>query len=638
MDGRTDPITEGLSDIVRLIGEGNLKAAMDRCSVLLRQDPQNAPALHMMGIIAARMGDQGLAITFVERAHQIEPDWREYAAVLAYFCASVARVTDALYYAKLATVLPPHPLADLLMPPNMPIGRAVFDGVDASMHWLLAEAAFHSGKFAEAAQEAEAELRINPERYDTLLILARARHALGQHDVARGHLLAAIRLKPDAAPALRWMGDVLLSQGEHDQSLACHRASLALEAEDDVVAAAHVLTQLPWQASGNHAATAELAAELRTRANPPRKPAIIDQTVPYLGIVWDQCHAGPLTDFVLPLLERLGDVIVYRLNRRTDAVTETVRSKVMRFQDCADLDAATFDRIIAGDNPRFLINLSNTGDQARYPQLAGSAACPVIQWLNLPMADRLPGAELVVGSPATRVPDLAVFGAEATVVLPRLLTWRFPATGIDAETVAALPRDSAGHVTFGAYGDMRCITAETVALWASVLRAVPGATLLVGSANGVWPKTVTERLAQSFANFGLADRVSLQGPHESGKVNLDLCARVDILLDSAPVNGLNGVAEALWMGVPVVSLKGDRRAGCTGAAILEAADRSAWIASTADEYVTAAAGLAESADLAAVRAGLRDATAAAPLCDAKGFADLLIAALEARSGSAAHAA
>ena len=102
-------------------------------------------------------------------------------------------------------------------------------------------------------------------------------------------------------------------------------------------------------------------------------------------------------------------------------------------------------------------------------------------------------------------------------------------------------------------------------------------------------KPVSERLGQMFANFGVVDRVRLQGPHESAAVNLDLFARVDILLDTAPVNGMNDIAEALWMGVPAVTLKGDRRAGCMGAAILEAAGRSGWIASTVEDYVTAAA-------------------------------------------------
>ncbi len=202
MDGKSDPLAAGLTEVARRLAAGDLKGAMDQCSALLRDDPQCAPALHMMGIVASRMGDQGLAISFAERAHQIEPDWREYPAVLAYLCATVGRVNDALYYAKLATVLAPHPYTDLLMPRNLPMGRDVFDNVDISMHWVLAEAAFYSGKFNDAAQEAEAELRVNPERYDSLIILARARAALGQYDVARAHLpppvCSRVPLRPSA--------------------------------------------------------------------------------------------------------------------------------------------------------------------------------------------------------------------------------------------------------------------------------------------------------------------------------------------------------------------------------------------------------------------------------------------------------
>jgi predicted O-linked N-acetylglucosamine transferase (SPINDLY family) len=635
MDDRSDPIATGLKDVTRLLGAGNLKGAMDRCSVLLRDDPQCAPALHMMGIVAGRMGDQGLAINFAERAHQIEPDWREYPAMLAYLCASVGRISDALYYAKLATVLAPHPYTELLMPPDLPMGREVFDNVELSMHWLLAEAAFHAGKYNEAAQEAEAELRINPERYGSLVILARARMALGQYDVARAHLLAAAGLRPDAAPAIRWLGDVLLNLGEHPQAAAAHRTALTLETEDDALAAAHVLSQLPWQAAGGAISAAD---DLRTRANPFRRAPAVDEPSGNIGIVWDQCHIGPMADFILPVVAHLKDTIVYRVNRRTDAVTELVRSRVMRFQDCADLDAATFDRIVAGDAPSVLINLCCSHEEARFPLLTGGAAPSVVQWLGLPMPDRLPGADLVIGTTATAAADQAAFGAEAVVAMPHLLAWQFPATGIAEEKVATLPRDAAGQITFGANGDMRRITPDTVALWAAVLRAVPGASMLIGNITGAWAPPVTERLGQMFANFGVVDRIRLQGPRQATAVNLDLFARVDVLLDTAPVNGMNDVAEALWMGVPVVSLKGDRRAGCIGAAILEAAGCPEWVAATADDYVTIAAGLAEAADLAGMRAGLREKVAASPLCDAEGFAKILHAALLARAKKAPAAA
>ena len=638
MDGKTDPVALELIAVIRLIETGDLKSAMDSCAAMLRADPQSAPAIHMMGMVAARMGDQGLALSLAERAHAIEPDFREYPAVLAYLCATVGRLTDALYYAKLATVLAPHPLSDLLMPASMPVSRAVFDHISVSMHWLLAEAAFYAGKYEEATREAEAELRLNPERYDTLVMLGRARQALGAHEVAVAHLRSAARIRPEASLAHRWIGDVLLSLGEHDQALASFRLSVALEAEDDAIAAAHAISRLPLQTDANLRASTAFAADLASRTLGQRRAAAVDEGSNLVGILWDQCHAGPLADFILPVLEHLDDVVLYRLNRRTDAVTEAVRGRVMRFQDCPDLDVATFDRIVSGDHPGVLINLCTSPEEARFPRLAGAAPPPIIQWLGAPTPERIPGVDYVVGAPATQAVDRALFGEKSIVTLPRLLAWRFPGAGEDAETVQPSPRQANGHVTLGVMGDMRRITADTVALWAMALRNMPGAKLLVGGNGVAWPQPIVERLGGMFANFGVVDRINLQGPLEMGPVNFDFFSRIDILLDTAPVNGMNEVAEALWMGVPVVTLAGDRRAGCIGAAILEAAGRPEWIAASPEQFAEIAAGLADSQDMAELRAGLRDHVAASPLCDAKGFAESFKAALFALPVRSAHAA
>ena len=638
MDGREDSAANELTAIVRQVNNGELKAAMDSCAAMMRRDPQSAPALHMMAIVATRMGDQGLALSLVERAHAIEPDFREYPAMLAYLYATVGRLADALYYAKLATVLAPHPLGEVLLPASMPVSRAIFDHVSVSMHWMLAEAAFNSGKFDEAAREAEAELRLNPDRYESLVLLARARQALGAHDVAQAHLRAAAQIRPDAALVHRWAADVMLSLGEHDEALASFRLAVGLETEDDALAASHALSCLPLQTEANHRASESFAVDLRERSFGHRRAAGFENGSHLIGILWDQCRAGPIADFLLPVLEHLDDVVLYRLNRYTDTVTETARGKAMRFQDCPDLDTATFDRILAGDQPGVLINLCTSPEEARFPSLAGSAMPAMLQWLGAPMPDRLPGVNRIIGSPVTSDLDRALFGEDAIVKLPRLLAWRFPGTGDTAEAVLASPRAANGYVTFGAIGDMRRITADTVALWAAALRATPGAKLLVGGTGAPWPKPVVDRLGGMFANFGLADRVNLQGPPETGAASFDFYARIDVLLDTWPVNGLTEVAEALWMGIPVVTLTSFRRAGRIGAAILDAAARPEWIAANEDEFAAIAAGLAESADLARLRAGLRDEIAASPLCDTEGFAKSFKQALLALGVRSAHAA
>lgn len=630
MGAMTDSVEAALLRVVRHMRDGELKLAMEGCSDALRIEPQCAPAIHFMGLISNKMGDQGLAINLIERAHGLEPEYREYPATLAYLYATVGRLADSLYYAKLATALAPHPLYNFLLPDNLPLNRAIFDHVGLSPHGLVAQASFDAGGYADTVRQSESELRINPENYDVMILGARALHALGQHDSALAQLRAAIHLRPNAAAAYRWLGDVLLALGEHDQALAAQRTAQALDPEDGQVAA-HVLTRLPWHAgyeSGDGAAFADsLRARVRNnlpplRVEPPRSD--------YVGVMWDDCHSGPLVDFILPVLQKMEGVILYRLSRRGDGVTEAARSAVMRYQECSDLDVATFERIIVGDRPAVLVNLCHTGDESRFPSFVGLVAPRVVQWIGLPAADRIANADLVISCPATSEVDRASFDADAIVTLPQLLAWRFPGTEDEAERISPLPRERSDSVMFGGTGDMRRVTPETVALWSSVLHAVPGSQLTLAT-NDLWPQGVADRLFAMFANCGVVNRITLQKPApRAGAVNLAFLHGIDILLDSAPVNGFADIPEALWMGVPVVTLRGSHRAGCIGAAILEAAGRPEWVAHSRTDYVAIARRLAHSGELPAVRAGLRTTTAESPLCDVGRFATDFKAAMLAK--------
>ncbi|MDP6390043.1 MAG: hypothetical protein QF654_09140 [Alphaproteobacteria bacterium] len=163
-----------------------------------------------------------------------------------------------------------------------------------------------------------------------------------------------------------------------------------------------------------------------------------------------------------------------------------------------------------------------------------------------------------------------------------------------------------------------------VATWAATLQAAPGSRLLLKSRQ-LADTALGERLLAEFAKHGIeAARIELRGRIASRAVHLALYREVDIALDTFPYNGTTTTCEALWMGVPVVTLAGDRHAGRVGVSLLEAAGFADWIASNEGEYVDTAARLAADRP---PPGEIRSRLASSKLTDARRFTAVLEAAL-----------
>ena len=212
--------------------------------------------------------------------------------------------------------------------------------------------------------------------------------------------------------------------------------------------------------------------------------------------------------------------------------------------------------------------------------------------------------------------------------LPRLphgfLCYR-PNSG--APDVVSPPCLSAGFVTFGSFNNPAKINADIVALWARVLQCVPNSKLLL-KYGGLQDKTVQDRISGWFASSGIdRKRLDFMGKSESATEHLGLYGRVDIALDTHPYNGATTSCEALWMGVPVVSMAGDRHVSCIGTSLLNQIDLPELTARDPDEYAAIARDLAGDRDrLVQLRDGLRDRLRASTLMDEAGFARRLEAA------------
>jgi len=172
--------------------------------------------------------------------------------------------------------------------------------------------------------------------------------------------------------------------------------------------------------------------------------------------------------------------------------------------------------------------------------------------------------------------------------------WRLPETRLCFTApqvdvpVSALPALKNGYVTFGCFSNLAKVSDEVVALWARVLRTVADSRLLL-KAKQLNDPVVRQRMLDAFAHHGIgAERVQMERAVPRAEY-LEAYHRIDIVLDSFPFPGGTTTAEALWMGVPVLTLSGDCFLARQGVGLLSNAGLHDWIADNVDDYVARAA-------------------------------------------------
>jgi len=184
-------------------------------------------------------------------------------------------------------------------------------------------------------------------------------------------------------------------------------------------------------------------------------------------------------------------------------------------------------------------------------------------------------------------------------------------------------------VTFGSFNNVAKLSDATLLLWAQVLHAVPGSRLLL-KARALGEEIARRNVLEFLHSAGIAaDRIELRSRMDGKADHLSLYNEIDVALDCYPYNGATTTCEALWMGVPVVSLRGRTHTSRMGHSILSAAGKSEWVTSDRDGFVATAVALAKDLALrAAWRQQARDWLQASELFDGVGMARSFEAAVE----------
>jgi predicted O-linked N-acetylglucosamine transferase (SPINDLY family) len=187
------------------------------------------------------------------------------------------------------------------------------------------------------------------------------------------------------------------------------------------------------------------------------------------------------------------------------------------------------------------------------------------------------------------------------------------------------PARQSGQITFGCLNNPAKVSDEVLAVWSRGLAAVPGSRLLLRTGAG---RSAEERIRDRLTACGIApERLGFAGPTATRFAYLELYHTVDIALDPFPYNGVTTTCDALWMGVPVISLAGRMNVSRQGVRFLRTVGLDELLARTLDDYVRIATELAgDLARLADLRSGLRERMSRSSLMDAQRLARELEAA------------
>lgn len=479
-----------------------------------------------------------------------------------------------------------------------------------------------AGDIAAGEQAARRALALEEGNGEACGLLAYALAKQGHTAEADRYYVKAHELCPQSPVHYLNHANNLIAQGRVEEALDCSQACLTLD-PGNTGAFSNILLHLHYPSGiGNDEILSLHRKWGQLFAQPvqfiPSAPEPLPQR-PRIGFLSGDLRRHSVAFFCEPLLRHLPEngctCFVYSNNPFDDEVTSRLREYGATWRNIRHLDDGQAAEIIAADGLDLLCDLSGHTDHNRLVLFARAPVSRKLSWLGYPDSTGITGIMRLVDG----ITDPVGEDASCTERLLRMpecfLCFQPPET---APEPAAPDNDC---VTFGSFNALAKISDETLRLWAGVLEAVPESRLLLKS-RGLDDSQARELLLTRAGSAGIpAQRLELLAIVPDMQEHLRTYNRVDIALDTTPYNGTTTTCEALWMGCPVITLRGERHSARVGASLLSACGLGELIANSAGDYVRLATALAaDRAQLVRTRSERRKLLGSSPLLDGPAFA------------------
>ncbi|WP_420477187.1 tetratricopeptide repeat protein, partial [Noviherbaspirillum sp. ST9] len=582
---------------------GRLAEAEHIYRELIKQDPANVDALHSLGLVYHQRGDHTTAEFIIRKALDLMPAFATAHNNLGFVLEASGKRDEAIEAYRHAIQARP-------------------DYIDAYLN--LGNALHNNGRLEEAAEVFRHAVELRPDYAKAHNNLGFVLQKLGRLEEAAASCQRAIAIQPDYVGAYNNLGEIFQKQGRLGDSIDCYRKALDIDPsagqiQSNLFFCLNYHPTLPASEifaayrQWNEQHAARFSAHLPPFANSPDPQRRLR-----IGYVSPDFREHSVMHFAGALIEGHDkarfEVFCYYNHYLHDACTERVIAAADHWIPCLAISDEALAQRIRDDRIDILIDLAGHTAGNRLLVFARKPAPVQASWLGFGYTTGLTAIDYLIGDDVFTPTGCESLFSESIWRLPHA-AWAYRPPQ-DAPEPGELPARRNGHITFACLSRTDRINSRTVEAWARILQRMPTARLRLDSRN-LGDPGVRARIEAQFAALGIpASQLQMGFTSPAWEVYRN----VDIVLDCFPHNSGTTTYEALWMGVPVVTLADRPSVGRLGASILSCIDRKQWIATDVDDYVNRAIALAENADrLARERAGLRQAMLASPLLDQAAF-------------------
>jgi predicted O-linked N-acetylglucosamine transferase (SPINDLY family) len=481
----------------------------------------------------------------------------------------------------------------------------------------------------EAATCYQKSLQLDPGYADAHLHFGNLYRVIGRLDEAVLHFRDALRLQPDSAAAYNILGLTVQDQGKLEEAEKYFRHALHLQPD---FSGCH--SNLLFLLNYNSRYHADVIFEehlnfaqrferpLLSATSYPMNDKSTDRRlrVGYLSPDFRRHSVAFFIESILTAHNRSEfEVVCYSDVMAPDHVTERIHARIDQWRNITGMLDQDVAALIRRDEVDILVDLAGHTGYNRMLVFARRPAPIQVTWIGYPATTGLTSMDYKIVDRFTDPPGMSErHYTEKLMRMPECFLCYLPET--ESPAVGSLPMLSSQYVTFGSFNNFKKMSPEVFRMWAEILKAVPQARMVL-KANSFSDPTTCQAIKDIFVREGVAEqRIELLPLIPNLLHHLEVYNYIDIALDTFPYNGTTTTCEALYMGVPVITLAGDTHASRVGASLLSNVGVPELIACSSDDYVEIAVGLAHDRDrLDRYRRNLRAKMKDSPLTDAERF-------------------